>query len=417
MLTAVCLVSTLTLWMRWDVLPARADACTYLDKIAKDWNDADNWDCGHVPGTTDVANVPRGIANVPSGTTVNTLNVYNADNGTHFGDVRPQGNLTVQNLYVDRYASFPGQPGTVTVNGTLNWEGGPMSGGFTLNLPPGATLNFTQLKNALPNNLGANLVNAGTINVLSGTLGVPGGTNFVVTNTATISVSTGATMTLDAPRVYLGQGTKFLGGGIVQLTSGNAVVSGTIETQNLVFGNPVNGGVLSGTATISGTMRWLGGQMHGGGVLTIPVSSTLNIGGGTNNKTLDQFTISNFGTINWTEIGDIVGSNGAIFNNQSGALLNAQADADFVDGTPANKPTFNNAGTVRKAAGSGMTTFGHGGSNGIIFNNTGAVEVMTGTIQIGGNGGAGTSNGNFNALAGTLIEFTRATTHSPMARR
>jgi hypothetical protein len=66
-----------------------------------------------------------------------------------------------------------------------------------------------------------------------------------------------------------------------------------------------------------------------------------------------------------------------VINNLAGALFVVQGDLFFDHSiwAPADPPTINNAGTFRKSAGTGTSTFE------AIFNNTGTVEVQTGTLS------------------------------------
>src|SRR5258706_11437932 len=62
---------------------------------------------------------------------------------------------------------------------------------------------------------------------------------------------------------------------------------------------------------------------------------------------------------------------------------------------------FSNAGTFRKSVGSGTLNFASGGY-GLSFNNTGLVDVQSGTIQISG-GIFPTNNGTINTVSGTTF--------------
>ena len=105
----------------------------------------------------------------------------------------------------------------------------------------------------------------------------------------------------------------------------------------------------------------------------------------------------------WTGAGNLNmgGNNGAIFNNLADGLFDAQNDASiiYIGGV---LPTFNNAGTFRKSAGTGTTTFG----TNVTFTNAGRVESQAGILNFAGGytQSAGTTNlssGNI-AATGTL---------------
>jgi len=146
----------------------------------------------------------------------------------------------------------------------------------------------------------------------------------------------------------------------------------------------------SGTLTINGTMNWTRGYLSGSGVTVIGSNSVVNISGAST-KYLYQRTVNNHGTVNWSGVGGILADLGAVFNNQAGAVFDAQSDANCVGAM-----TFNNAGMLRKSAGLGTTLLS------TPVNNTGTVEVQSGTLYLG-NGGV--SSGGFTVPAGKTLAF------------
>src|SRR5262249_383751 len=85
--------------------------------------------------------------------------------------------------------------------------------------------------------------------------------------------------------------------------------------------------------------------------------------------------------------------NGGTFNHQSGAVFDIQANVGIFDSTPGS---FNNGGTLRKAAGAGAR------SHRLAFNKTGTVEVEIGTLNLTDNG---THTGAFNVTSGAILQF------------
>src|SRR5206468_8608006 len=69
--------------------------------------------------------------------------------------------------------------------------------------------------------------------------------------------------------------------------------------------------------------------------------------------------------------------NGGTFNQQSGTLFDIQGNMGIFDSTPG---TFNNGGTLRKSAGTATSTIS------LPLNNTGTVEVQTGTLNFSSGG-------------------------------
>ena len=115
--------------------------------------------------------------------------------------------------------------------------------------------------------------------------------------------------------------------------------------------------------------------MHGSGTTVVLSGGSLVING-TGPKYLDVGrTLSNAGVV--SRSGGIlnVGNQGATINNLAGGMF------DFLDDTGITfyigGRTFNNAGSVRKTGGPGASSLG------INFNNTGAVEVHSGTLSFG----------------------------------
>jgi hypothetical protein len=92
--------------------------------------------------------------------------------------------------------------------------------------------------------------------------------------------------------------------------------------------------------------------------------------------------------------GSLVGQNGATVSNRAGAAFFALGDTTF--DALASGATFTNAGTFRKSGGSGTTTFR------TRFNNSGTVEVQTGTMSLTG---GGVSTGAFLVPAGATLNF------------
>ena len=62
-----------------------------------------------------------------------------------------------------------------------------------------------------------------------------------------------------------------------------------------------------------------------------------------------------------------------------------------------NSPHFDNAGTLTKSAGTGTATLNFG------VNNTGAVQIASGTLHIGDNGVTDNSTGSFSVPTGTTL--------------
>jgi len=169
---------------------------------------------------------------------------------------------------------------------------------------------------------------------------------------------------------------------------GNAALSGgTLNMSGSVSNLTWSGGDLDGSVTLAGSGSWMDGQLSGGSALMIGTNAVLNIVG----SAMLNGVLTNAGTINWTGMSDIQINNdnadtdggivnlaGAVFN-----VLNDQSINKYSSPWWAGDGYFNNSGLFMKTAGADTTTVN------AIFNNTGTVEVDSGTMSIT-DGGMGT---------------------------
>ena len=259
--------------------------------------------------------------------------------------------------------------------------------------------------------LGIPFNNTGTVEVQSGTLALSGGGTspgrFDVASGAILEFAGGHTLqsgsTITGPglvRVNGNVGLENTGvSGNVQVVAGHlgitgAVnVSGRLELTGSLFDSYVGG---PGDLRVTGRLDWLGGTMDGeGGSATIAAGAEMRISGD-DHKRLRNQTINNAGTVVWTGAGMLFGSSG-VFNNQAGGVFEIQSDSTFLwwDRLAYGWPTFNNAGILRKSEGTGTTTF-----DSVTFNNTGTVEVQSGTLAF--QGGYTQTDGATMLTGGTL---------------
>ena len=348
---------------------------------------------------------------------------------------------------------------TLTVSGTFNWTGGTMSGSGTTSIASGGTLTFSggstkTLSGRTIDNAGTAILkdagefdlrdgavfinqaggvfdaqsdafidhgfgtvptfnnsgtfkksggtgtttlepvfnNTGVVQVQSGTLDLTGGG----TSSGSFDAASGTTLDFGSGTHTLNTGATFTGAGPSRVVGGTATVNGATTAANFAQ----SGGTLNGTdtLTISGTFNWTGGTMSGSGTTSIASGGTLTFSG-SSTKTLSVRTVDNAGTVNLIDTGQFDLRNGAVFTNQAGGVFDAQSDA-FMDHGFGTVPTFNNNGTFKKSGGTGTTTFEP------IFNNTGAVQVQSGTLDLTG---GGTSSGSFDAASGTTLDFGSGT--------
>lgn len=238
--------------------------------------------------------------------------------------------------------------------GTLTMAGGFQGAGAGVDVQPGTRLSLTQ------NTYGTDFstipfTNSGTVDLLSGSY----------------SYSSGGT---------LGGTVNISGSGVTLSTNGNLVLPGMTSWT----GGTLSSGALLGSGTIS---------IPSGGSASITASGQ-SLGSGVYGMTFDvagQATLGGSGAIS-----------GASYSTQlriepSGTFdLASTAGFALTNGTP----TINNAGLFRKLAGTGTSSIAWR------FNNTGTVEVDSGTLAFPS---GGTSSGTFSISPSGAVAFVGGT--------
>ncbi len=283
--------------------------------------------------------------------------------------------------------------------------------------------------------------NSGAVNVQSGALELDGGG----TGTGSFAISSGATLNFAAGTYDLNAGSTLSGAGTMQVSgpgrlnfnAGSLNLTGTMSisggeanfnaaasTAQLVL----SGGNLSGSAalTVSGLFTWNGGTLSGTGVTNanggILMDGTLALDQRTLNNAAGQ-TATQAATLN--NDANLVFSNGATFNNHGTFLAKGNDSDGFFDGGGGDS-TFNNTGTFTRTTGTDVFTI----HNGIIFNNSGTVNVKSGTLSFDGGyvqtaGRLDLAGGNVESSTGLQIQggaltgigmITSAITNSALLR-
>lgn len=185
-----------------------------------------------------------------------------------------------------------------------------------------------------------------------------------------------------------------------------AIAGGTVSLdinptiQQLDF----SGGTLSGastTLTLNDLFNWTGGTVG-----TASSSQTINANGGMSIDGSNTFlggTINSNGTATWSS-GSISGhgqdaaNQNTILNNNAGQNFNIQCDQTYSGyGSGFAVPDqFNNYGTVTKSLTTGTTSIG------VQFNNSGTVNVQSGTLNLPG---GGNQTGSFDVSSGATLGF------------
>ena len=183
--------------------------------------------------------------------------------------------------------------------------------------------------------------------------------------------------------------------------TGNITMNGVMTAANL----QLNGATLTGTNVIMGTVEWSGSSV--GGIMTLATNTVMNIVAG--NDDFTGLVLTNYGTVNWANaslLGYGPRGNATIYNY---GLWNAQSDNTFSGGYAGGASLFDNFGTFRKSGNTGATVL----DSAVVFNNTGNVEIESGTLNIEG---PGVNNGGYLTTANSGIinlysfAFTNSTT-------
>src|ERR1051325_3001171 len=182
--------------------------------------------------------------------------------------------------------------------------------------------------------------------------------------------------------------------GALTLTLGTLQLDGTTSAASLAQ----SGGLLtgSGRVTITGAANFTDNNgnveesgtgttdLKGGGALSGAASLIIDSGR----------VLENEGAFAWQSGSIILSVAGTTIDNEAGAAFEAQEDnrlLAFTDGT-----AFNNAGTFTKSGGTGATEID------AAFDNTGTVDVESGTLSLGG---GGTSSGDLSTASGSTLNF------------
>ena len=208
-------------------------------------------------------------------------------------------------------------------------------------------------------------INLGTVELQQGGLQFPNGFN----SGGTFSLATNTVVNLDGGTFTFDASSVKTGAGQLLVDAGDVALNGTVPGLN-----------------------WTGGRLVGSS-FTVAAGAELAISGSAN-KVLLRSTLSNAGTVTLSGSGQLIGtvdgfSQSVLITNLAGGLFDIQNDSavGFSDpGYGIAAYVFHNAGTLRKSAGAGATTFPSQCS----FVNSGSILVEQGAIVFPGfqNGGS-----------------------------
>jgi hypothetical protein len=161
--------------------------------------------------------------------------------------------------------------------------------------------------------------------------------------------------------------------------SGALTINGTVTVSSNGNLRPAAGG----SVTINGTLLWGAGNVAGPGTTTLNGSALVT----SNSGVTGVLTVGSTGSVTITgtgRVGSYTSDSG--FNVLAGGLIELAADGALLVPV-ATFGVLNNAGTVRKSAGTGGTGIGWE------VNGPGAIEVQTGTLEIKGGNRSGPHTG------------------------
>ncbi|MFZ2493661.1 MAG: Ig-like domain repeat protein, partial [Thermoanaerobaculia bacterium] len=288
-------------------------------------------------------------------------------------NVLPGGVFDIQTDHWIEYCCSGGSPLTINVHAA---SGSATAGRVTKNVAAGTTP------------LNARLNNDGLVAPVSGTIELTaGGTSsgaFVVTPPGSVAFTAG---THDLNGTFGGDpsGVIRFGGGVVNVTStftggptwrlngGTTNVSGSASLANVEL---IAGGLyVNGTLTATSAFAWTGGFLAGTGALEVPAGGTMTLSG-TTYKDTTLATLNNRGSLVLRDY-PVRASLGAQFVNHAGSLFDIQTDQGIAFCCSGGaRPSFTNAGTLRKSAGVGTSVLE------TTLVNDGLVDLITGRITV-----------------------------------
>ena len=251
------------------------------------------------------------------------------------------------------------------------------------------------------------LINSGTVDLRSGTLNLASGGGQLG---GQFKVSSAAVLLFNGDTFISDSSVWFSGGGVCRVTAANvtANLASTVALWDLPGGNltlsgvvsnlNLSGGIFHGTSSLAGGMNWTSGTLSGDGTLTVLPWATLTLS--QNSDKSFHGAVTNGGTLLFTNTGNVyLDGDTARIVNLSGGLIDFQNDQTLSRNWGSGIPVLSNAGMLRKSGGSGTTTF-----NSLRLNNTGTVDLRTGTLNLPSGGGS--LGGNFVVAPAALLLFS-----------
>ncbi len=224
----------------------------------------------------------------------------------------------------------------------INAGGNVLLTGGQVTLSNGATITNNGTFEARGDNLGltagnggGSFVNIGSFLKTQSLLADVAPVNVTFTNQGTVQVQTGILLfnsTFSQP----------YGGAVLNVqASGDGEIRGSNMT---IWDGTLQGDGILRVKGLGATLTWGIAQMNGSGNVIVDTGATMIL---QKDFTDSGFTITNTNLMRWTA-GNVTLNNGAIINNQTGAVFQVESDATM--NNTAGAATFNNYGTFRKIA-------------------------------------------------------------------
>jgi hypothetical protein len=316
------------------------------------------------------------------------------------GSFLNEGTLTLDaGTAMTRVQVYFTNTGSVQLNSGMLGLGASGAATGSLSVAKGATLQFGNNYNyeAYAFNPYATLSGAGTVNFGSGvTANFAAGSTYNITGTTIINTGSndGANVVFASGNKPLAIGSLTIQSGVVNFSTGSTITLATL-TQSA--------GTLTGSdhVVVTGPTTWTGGDMTGSG--STRAAGNLNLGlndGGWHQERLGARTFINARAATWAGAGELDLDTGSTFINQLGSTFAEQApDTVWTDIGVGHEPdgTFVNQGTftIQSNGTAGLDAF---------FQNTGKVEIKSGTWQLVG---MGASSGTFTVDAGATFKLNK----------
>jgi len=153
----------------------------------------------------------------------------------------------------------------------------------------------------------------------------------------------------------------------------------------------------SGSFSMSGLFDWQGGSFNGSGSLF--ANGGLHLASsGAGGLNLQGMSLINSAGATWSANTALTLTGGSILSNTVTGTFDCAADGAIQNGPGTNLVA--NAGSFRKTAGGGASIIS------VPFQNSGMVDVQTGSVNLAG---GGNSSGNFNIAAGATLAISAGT--------